>query len=233
MRPLIGISLCLDERGRGKPPRPTQYLATSYARAVEDAGGTPVHLPLQADAAALAKRTDGLLIPGGGDFLPERAYPEGVAFDAVPPAQLEFDRRLLAASLAAGRPVLAICYGMQLVALHHGGTLHYDIASDVPEAGLHQLPEPDGAHALRIASDSRLAAALGDDGAAVNSRHHQAVSDPGAGLRVSARAEDGLVEAIEREDGSFCLGVQWHPERMGSPHRERLFGAFVGACGGA
>ncbi len=230
MRPLIGIPLCLDERGHGKPPRPTQYLATSYAHAVEAAGGTPVHLPLQADAEALAKRTDGLLIPGGGDFLPERPYPESVTFDAVPAEQLAFDRRLLAASLDAGRPVLAICYGMQLLALHHGGTLHYDIASDVPGAGPHQLPEPEAAHALRIEADSRLAAALGDAGAAVNSRHHQAVSDPGAGLRVSARAEDGLVEAVERDDGCFCLGVQWHPERMQAPHRERLFAAFVSAC---
>ncbi len=230
MRPLIGISLCLDERGRGQLPRPTQYLATSYAHAVEAAGGTPIYLPLQADAAALANRTDGLLIPGGGDFLPERPYPEGVAFDAVPVQQLDFDRRLLAASLAAGRPVLAICYGMQLLALHHGGTLHYDIASDVPGAGPHQLPEPEAAHALRIEANSRLAAALGDSGAAVNSRHHQAVSDPGAWLRVSARAEDGLVEAVERDDGCFCLGVQWHPERMQAPHRERLFAAFVSAC---
>ncbi len=230
MRPLIGISLCLDERGRGDSPRPTQYLATSYARAVEAAGATPVYVPLQADAEVLAKRTDGLLIPGGGDFLPKRPYPGGVAFDAVPAQQLEFDRCLLAASLAAGHPVLGICYGMQLLALHHGGSLHYDIASDVPGAGAHQLPESGGAHALRIESDSRLAATLGDAGSAVNSRHHQAVSDPGAGLRVSARAEDGLAEAIERDDGSFCIGVQWHPERMEAPHRERLFAAFVSAC---
>ena len=83
---------------------------------------------------------------------------------------------------------------------------------------------------MRIESDSRLAATLGDAGSAVNSRHHQAVSDPGAGLRVSARAEDGLAEAIERDDGSFCIGVQWHPERMEAPHRERLFAAFVSAC---
>jgi putative glutamine amidotransferase len=230
VKPLIGIPLCLDEHGRGEPPRPTLYLATSYARAVEEAGGIPVHLPLQADAEALAKRTDGLLIPGGGDFLPERPYPAGVVFDSVPAEQLEFDRRLLAASLAAARPVLGICYGMQLLALHHGGRLHYDIASDLPGAGLHRLPENGAAHALRIDPGSRLAAALGDSGTAVNSRHHQAVSDPGAGLRVSARAEDGVVEAVERDDGPFCLGVQWHPERMEAPHRERLFSAFINAC---
>jgi putative glutamine amidotransferase len=64
----------------------------------------------------------------------------------------------------------------------------------------------------------------------VNSRHHQAVAEPGAGLRVCARSGDGLVEAVERPDLPFCIGVQWHPERMESPHRERLFRAFVAAC---
>ena len=189
-----------------------------------------VYLPMQGETAELARRIDGLLIPGGPDLAPERTYPPSVAFDLAPPAQLAFDLQILADALARDLPVLGICYGMQLLALHHGGTLHYHIASDLPGAGPHQLPEDGGAHALRIDSGSRLAATLGDAGAAVNSRHHQAVSDPGAGLRVSARAEDGVVEAIERDDGPFCLGVQWHPERMEAPHRERLFAGFVSAC---
>ena len=64
----------------------------------------------------------------------------------------------------------------------------------------------------------------------MNSRHHQAVADPGAGLRVSARAQDGVIEAIEAGGEAFCVGVQWHPERMEPPHLARLFGAFVSAC---
>ena len=75
-----------------------------------------------------------------------------------------------------------------------------------------------------------LAAALGDAPAAVNSLHHQAVAEPGAGLRASAVAEDGLIEAVEATDGSFALGVQWHPEKMDGPHRTRLFEAFAAAC---
>ena len=67
----------------------------------------------------------------------------------------------------------------------------------------------------------------------MNSRHHQAVAQPGVGLRICARAEDGVCEALERVAGPFCIGVQWHPERMEERHRERLFGAFVRACGGA
>ena len=187
-------------------------------------------LPLQRHAAALVDRLDGLLVPGGGDFLPERSYPAGVEFDATSRDQLDFDRRVLARALERGIPVLGICYGMQLLAIHHGGRLHYDIATDLPAAGAHRLPESGGRHTLRIEPGTRLAEILAGDGAAVNSRHHQAVAEAGPGLRVCARATDGVIEAVEREDGPFCIGVQWHPERMEARHMERVFGAFVRAC---
>ena len=230
MRPLVGIPLCLDDTGRWNPDRTYLYIDTAYARAVEGAGAVPVHVPLQGDASGLANRLDGLLIPGGGDFPPGRDYPEGVRFRPVPERQRAFDTRLLEAALDRRRPVLAICYGMQLLALHHGGSLHFDVSTDVPGAGPHRLPEPDGRHPLRIEGGTRLAAALGDDCGPVNSRHHQAVADPGRGLRVCARSGDGLIEAVEREGEPFCIGVQWHPESMDGPHHERLFAAFVSAC---
>jgi gamma-glutamyl-gamma-aminobutyrate hydrolase PuuD len=232
MRPLIGIPPCLDERGRWKAGRTYQYIDVAYARAVEQAGGAPLYLPLQADAENLAARIGGLLLPGGDDFPPETPYPEGVRLDPVPAAQVAFDRRLLAAALARGLPVLAICYGMQLLAVHHGGSLHYHIPTDVPEAGPHRLPEPDGRHVVRIAAGSRLAAALGQAEDLVNSLHHQGVAEPGAGLRACAHSKDGLIEAIERAEPPFCVGVQWHPEKMVGSHRERLFGAFITASRG-
>ena len=230
MRPLIGIPQCLDDRGRWRAQREYQYLDAAYASAVDAAGATPLYLPLQRDADALIECVDGLLLPGGDDFAPPRAYPPSVRFDPVPERQLEFDRRLLAAARERELPVLAICYGMQLLALHCGGSLHYDIATDVPAAGAHQLAERDAYHAIAIEPGTRLAAALGDAPAAVNSLHHQAVAEPGAGLRASAVAEDGLIEAIEAIDGSFVLGVQWHPEKMDGPHRTRLFDALAAAC---
>ena len=128
--------------------------------------------------------------------------------------------------------MLGICYGMQLLAVHCGGSLHYDIPTDLPAAGAHRLPEPGGRHPLRIEPRTRLAEILAGDGARVNSRHHQAVAEAGPGLRICARAADGVVEAVERAGGAFCLGVQWHPERMEAEHRERVFGAFVRACAG-
>jgi putative glutamine amidotransferase len=230
MRPLIGISQALDERGRWHPRREYAYLDTSYAVALSESGATPILLPIQDDTGALAQRLDGLLIPGGDDFPPPHPYPEPIRFDAVPPRQLAFDRALLAAAFAHRLPVLAICYGMQLLALERGGKLVYDIPTDLPRAGPHSLPEDDLRHGLALEPGSRLAGLLGEAPGPVNSHHHQGVAEAGRGLRVCARADDGLIEALEGEDGEFCIGVQWHPERMRGPHRERLFSGFVEAC---
>jgi putative glutamine amidotransferase len=230
MRPLIGIPPALDECGRWRAGRRYHYVDAAYAAAVEEAGGTAVYLPPQRDAGALACALDGLLVPGGGDFAPAAAYPDAVRFDPVPAAQLAFDAGLLAAALARGIPVLGICYGMQLLVHQRGGRLLYHLPTDLPGAAPHRLPEPDGRHALEIVPGSRLHALLGDVGASVNSLHHQGVAEPGEGLRVCARAGDGVVEAVEDPSRPFCLGVQWHPEKLERAHRLRLFGAFVAAC---
>ncbi len=230
MRPLIGIAPSFDESGRWHPARECHFVDSAYAHAVASCGGIPVYLPSQEASSELLDRIDGLLLPGGPDLAPDRQYPDDVQFDVVPARQLEFERRLLAGAFARDLPVLGICYGMQLLALHHGGRLHYDIATDVPDAAAHQLPEPDGRHDVRIEARTRLRDALGAAPGPVNSRHHQAVAEAGTGLRVCARSKDGLIEAIERDAGTFCVGLQWHPESLEGAHRDRLFGALVAAC---
>ena len=230
MAPLIGISLCLDTGGRFRRGRRYHYIDERYADAVAEAGGVPAYLPIQPGSEEIADRIDGLLIPGGDDLLPEAPYPEEIRFEAAPSEQIDFDRALLARALARGIPVLGICYGMQILALHHRGSLLYHIPLDVPDAIEHQLPEDQGRHPIRVEAGTLLEAAIGADPEPVNSSHHQAVARAGEGLRVSARAADGVVEAIEGAGERFCLGVQWHPERVSGDHRGQLLGAFVSAC---
>ena len=230
MRPLIGIPPCLDAEGRWKTGRAYHYLDAAYAHAIAEAGADAVVIPEQSDVASLAARLDGLLVPGGDDLLPDPPYPESVRFDPVPAAQLAFDRRLLEAALERGLPVLGICYGMQLLALHCGGRLHYDIGTDLGDAGNHRLAEDSGRHGLRVEGGSRVADLLGAAPQPVNSLHHQAVAEPGNGARASAWAPDGVIEAIELDRSDFAIGVQWHPEKLGDEHRRRLFGGLVEAC---
>lgn len=230
MRPVVGIAQCLDDRGRWRPGRDYLYIDLSYARAVEAAGGIPIHLPMQSDPQALLARIDALILPGGDDLPPDSPYPEDVEFDLAPLSQREFDAKLLAGALTRGLPLLGICYGMQLLALHHGGTLHHHLPHDLPDAGEHRLPEADGRHAISLESGTRTAAAIGGRHARVNSLHHQAVSTPGERLRVSARAADGVIEAIEATGDTFAIGVQWHPEKLAGAESGGLFEALVSAA---
>ena len=231
----MGIPVCLDERGRWRPGREYLYADLATARAVEKAGGVPVVLPPQADASATLERIDALLLPGGDDFPPPpgKPYPDTVDFDVVPEAQHRFDAALLAAALQRGLPVLGICYGAQLLALHHGGRLYHDIATDLPGASPHQLGEADGRHAVTIEPGSQLAALVGEAPGAVNSLHHQAIADPGHGMRGSAHAPDGVIEALESLGPGFCLGVQWHPEKLEAPASDALFRGLVAAAADA
>jgi putative glutamine amidotransferase len=230
VRPRVGIPLCLDDRGRWRAGRAYQYLDRSYADAVSAAGGWALYLPLQPEAEGLVAGLDALLIPGGDDFPPPDPYPPDVAFDPAPPDQIAFDRALLEAALARRLPVLGVCYGMQLLALAHGGSLVYDLPHDLPGAGAHRLPEDEDRHAIEIEADSQLARIANATSSDVNSLHHQAVAEPGDALTVAARAADGVVEAIEAPDHPFCIGVQWHPEKLAGPAGAGLFRALVDAA---
>lgn len=227
--PLIGIN---GVSSGGDAPR--VELAYRYADAILKAGGVPVVLaPVggPADVRRAVSELDGLLLSGGDDFDLDRlglgaTHPQA---KPVPGAKQDFDVVLARAALERRVPVLGICYGMQLLALVEGGSLLQHLPEDRPKAREHR----GGAlHPVTLAPASKLARVVGVERLEVVSRHHQAVAALGPAWSVAGRDDEGLIEAIERNDLPFALGVQWHPELApeGSPH-DRIFRGLVGAAG--
>jgi putative glutamine amidotransferase len=172
----------------------------------------------------------GLLLTGGNDVDPSR-YGQAPHPKTNPdPARDALELRLLGQALDRDLPVLAICRGAQLFNVAHSGTLHQDIEGHEQRGEDPSL----AAHEVTITPGTKLAQILGDGPLPVNSRHHQAADRAGKGLIVSARAPDGVIEALERPDLGFALAVQWHPEdqlRRFEAQRA-LFQAFSEALSG-
>ena len=170
------------------------------------------------DDAGSADQCDGILLTGGGDVDPAiyGGRVDHPKIRGVDKKRDEFERGILDRALSAEIPVLGICRGLQLANVHFGGTL----IADLEDAGYARHKGPTGRevkHPLDVDGDSLLREVLRESRGSVNSSHHQAADKPGRGLRVAARAGDGVVEAMELKDSrkkAFFLLVQWHPERM-------------------
>jgi len=206
-----------------------------YLGAVREAGGDPVEISLSLPPAKLkqtAESLDGFVLPGSpADVEPRRFGSTGHPQNSHPDKRREHtDDGLLDHALASGKPVLAICYGTQLLNVHLHGTLVQDIPSEIRNAVDHDggTGRYEALHSLRIMG-GQLVELAGGPSAKVNSSHHQSVDKPGRGLRVAARTPDGVIEALEWTAGpGWALGVQWHPERMpGEPFAVALFRRLV------
>ena len=213
--PIVGITVSLDPGTRIRPGTDYLYVGRAYARAVRDAGALPLLVPLDADAAQVVRICDGFVVTGGA-MLPTALSGRGVAAPAQVGAaeereRIAWDRQLLDCARAERRPLLGVCYGMQLLNLHAGGTLHTDLAGAVREPLDHGGNGRVCEHAIETSADSALRAMLGAH-ARVASSHRQAVDRVAAGFRIAATSPDGVIEAIEAEDGAAVLGVEWHPE---------------------
>ena len=229
--PLVGITSVYMDGRSGEPPIIGVFM--TYVEAVREAGALPVVLPPLDDRDAqdaYLQRLDGLVLVGGRDIPPE-AYGEVDTSEGsqLPMERWKFESELLRRWLTTDKPVLGVCLGSQFANVVQGGTLIQEIAEEVGTEVVHQTPS--GVyHRVRIDPDSNLYAILGQSEADVWARHHQSVEKLGEGLRVVARSDDGVVEAIEMQGKAFAIFVQWHPERMdGTPHREKLFRALVEA----
>jgi putative glutamine amidotransferase len=210
VRPVIGITVSIDASGKLRPATEVLFVRRSYARAVAAAGGVPLLVPPDADPAEVARVCDGFVVSGGADLPASFDAPQKSVPDVENADRVAWDRRLLDGVHALGRPLLGVCYGMQLLNLHHGGTLLPDIAAHVPAALDHGHGGRASEHEVILARESLLFAALGPS-AQVCSRHHQAVDRVAPGFRTAATAPDGVIEAIEADDAP-AIGVEWHPE---------------------
>jgi len=206
-------------------------LPRGYVDSVVRAGGQPVIVQDARDPKGLLERVDAVVLTGGPDVDPElygeAAHPSVYGVDR---GADDFECAVADIAVARGIPMLAICRGIQVLNVARGGTLYQHIPED-PGVPAHGQPgEAGGArvHDIRLDADSLVADLCDTTQMAVSCHHHQAIAKLGDGLRVTARAADGIVEALEL-DGSFVLAVQWHPEDTAEddPAQQRLFDALV------
>ena len=196
-----------------------------YARGVIAAGGLPVFLPGSADPADYADRLDGLLLTGGTDIEPERyGHAPSPELYRREPDRDAFELSLLDGALGTKKPVLGICRGIQVLNVHGGGTLHQHVA---PHAR-HDLPPDSIVHRVDLTEGS-LAASLYGSAVKVNSLHHQTIDELADGYEVTGVSDDGTIEVIESCRRPW-IGVQWHPELMGSRDRDPIFDWLVKAA---
>jgi putative glutamine amidotransferase len=214
-----------------------------YLEAIRRAGGAPVEVSLflaPPALAELANSLDGIVLPGSprdvdiARYGPPKRHPETGEAD---PRLEETDIALLDDAFRGGKPVLAICYGVQLLNVYRGGTLiqHLDTGTKHRWAS-ESSPEP--MHFVNLDAGTRIEKLAGARQVTVNSAHHQAIDRPGTGLRPVALGPDGVIEAVEWTPGpTWVIGVQWHPERMtgdgpGDKLSRALFQELIAAARG-
>ena len=206
----------------------TQHLDRRYVTAIEAAGGVPVLLPTtdsEATLDALLDVIDGLVVPGGPAVTEGLTGPLPDDLDSLDELRADSDRQWIEACWRTGRPILGICYGMQRLNALAGGTIYGDVEAEHEEAQTHSQKRGGTTHDITLIEGSRLHQWLETDTLTVNTRHLQALATLGDGFSVAATAPDGVIEAIEHENGRL-IGVQFHPERLGAAAHP-LFRAFI------
>jgi putative glutamine amidotransferase len=216
--PIVGITMDIE----GEYYR----IRIDYSAAIRKAGGIPVFLPPLVNTVSYAKMIDALLIPGGSDINPSYYHEEMLPqVKPVPHERSDFEISLLKTVMKLNKPVLGICYGMQLINVAANGTLYQDIDTQFSSDIDHRKDY----HKIVI-QENRF---LNKGEFSINSTHHQAVKKLGTGLEGFAFSSDNLIEAFQAKDYPFLVGVQWHPERLLEESLSlELFRLFIEAARG-
>jgi putative glutamine amidotransferase len=226
-RPRIGITTYLTDAAWSYWKLPAALIPASYVQSVELAGGSPLLVPPGAGIEETLEAVDGLVFSGGSDLDPQLYGSEPhEATRGVVRERDEFELELMRAALDRDLPVLAICRGSQVLNVARGGGIDQHLPDRLGDEVHRQVPGMFGEHGVEVLPDTRLAGIVGPR-AAVKSHHHQGFDRLGAGLRESARADDGTLEGVEDPDRSFAIGVLWHPEE---DDEKALFAALVAAA---
>jgi len=231
--PLIGITLDSEEAG-GWSKMPWYAIRQNYCESVSRFGAVPLALPHELELVeSYLDLLDGLVVTGGAFDIPPSLYGDNTQHATVTTKdrRTQFEWAMAEGMLKRNKPVLGICGGQQLLHVVLGGRLHQHIPDAIPNALVHEQPNPrtEPGHTVAITSGTLLHRILGKDIIEVNSAHHQAASDEPKGVIINARAQDGVIEGIEAPIYRFCLGVQWHPEYHVTEADTKIFEAFVGA----
>lgn len=214
-RPLIAITTGGEKR---LPRQPDLYL-----QALEGAGASAVFIEPDAGIMETVESYSGFLLPGGRDIDPLLYNEQSITdMDLEDRKRVDFDLALFHSAARQGKPILGICYGMQLINVATGGTLYQDIETQKKGGTNHRVEN----HQIEVNDNPFIKSGRYE----VNSGHHQAVKDTGRGLNAFAFAPDGVIEAFYSPEHRFLLGVQWHPERMRNGLSENVFTSFIEAC---
>lgn len=234
MKPLIGITMSMEV------DEVFHNVSKYNVNAISQAGGVPIGLPNianEADIHQIAEKLDGLYATGGYDLDPtlfgEEPHPK---LGTITPQRDHFEMILFKKMLELNKPILGVCRGMQILNIVEGGDMYQDIYSQIDTDLLQHsqdAPLGHGAHFVHVEKDSLLYRLTGEEKIKVNTRHHQANRKIPQSLRVSGKASDGIIEAIESVEHRFVLGVQWHPENLltrGNEPSRKIYEGFIEAC---
>lgn len=239
MKPIVGIP-CYSQARQNAIFREASATQQTYIRALEDTNAVPLLLPITSKPEAaknVIRCINGLLLVGGMDIDPKRYGQDPLT--NISPIDINRDNIELTITtlcLTEHIPVLGICRGIQMLNVCTGGTLWQDIATQIPNAIKHdyypRYKRNRLSHYIEIDRNNRLSEIFPDKTIKVNSLHHQAIRSIGNGFKVTATSHDNIIEGIESIEGSWTVGVQWHPEELinDDPYMKKLFSSFASAC---